>query len=190
MAKKKKPGAESEGMAESALRELGLGNLIDFALKLPTFQERFREVNKEIEERISKGATWAPGTRLGIRPHVESSYSVRYIREGEGGEWKPTTRKAVRKPVRKIVAEEPRRAELPVDVLDEGDYLRVVAELPGVEEQDIRAEARGTVLTISAERGDKKYSKRVELPAPVEGEIGSTYKHGVLELKLRKSESK
>jgi HSP20 family protein len=62
-----------------------------------------------------------------------------------------------------------------------------VAELPGVEEHDIEAEGTGTVLTISAERGDRKYSKRVELPAPVTGELKTTYKHGVFEVKLKKA---
>ena len=172
---KKKPGEESGGMAESALRDFGFGNLVDFALKSPAFQQRFREINEQIEENIRRGAHRDP------HPHVERGYSVRHIIEGE--KQRPT----LREPIKKIVPREPKRTEPPVDVFDEGDHLRVVAELPGVEEQDIRAGAKGTVLTISAERGDKKYSERVELPAAVTGEIGSTYKHGVLELKLRKS---
>lgn len=111
MAEKKKPEEESEGMAESALRELGLGGLVDFALKSPVFKERVREVNEEIGERLSKGATEGrvrPSTCLGIRPHVESGYSVRYIREEKGREWRPTVRKLVRKPVQEIVAERPK----------------------------------------------------------------------------------
>lgn len=173
MAKKKKP---EEGTAGSALRELGFGNLVDFALKSPEFQQRFREVNEQVEENIRSGA------HRSLRPHVESSYSVRHIIEGE----KP--RPARKEPIKKIAPREPKRTEPYVDVFDEGDHLRVVAELPGVEEHDIKADAKGTVLTISAERGDRKYSERVELPAPVTGEISSTYKHGVLELKLKKKE--
>ena len=185
MVEKKEPEEKSEGMAEGVLRELGLGNLIDLALKSPAFQQRFKEVNKEIEERISEAR---PSTRLGIRPHVESGYSVRYIREETSGGWKPA-RKPVRKPVKKIMAEEPERAEPPVDVFDEGDHLRVVAEPPGIEEHDIKTEAKGTMLTILAERGDRKYSERIELPTPITGEISLTYKHGVLELKLKKKVS-
>jgi HSP20 family protein len=174
MAEKKKPEAESEGMAEGALRELGLDNLVDLALKSPAFQQRFKEVNGQIEENIRRGG------HRGLSPHVERGYSVRHIIEGE----KP--RPTQKEPIKKITPREPTRTEPHVDVLDEGDYLRVVAELPGVEEYDIKAEARGTVLTISAERGDRKYSERVELPAPVTGELTTTYKHGVLEVRLRR----
>ena len=188
---KKKPKEESEGIAESALRELGLGNLVDFALKLPGFQQRFSEVNEEIGERLSKGTPGPvrPRKHLGIRPHVESSYSVRYIREETGEEWRPTVRKPIQKPVRKpvqrIVAE-PEGIEPLVDIFDEKDHLRVVAELPGVEEHDIKTEIKGSALRISAESKDRKYDKRVELPAAVMGELATSFKHGVLEIKLKK----
>jgi HSP20 family molecular chaperone IbpA len=174
MAEKKKPEEKSEGMAEGMLRELGLGNLVDLALKSPAFQQRFKEVNEQIEKNVRGG------THRGLRPHVESSYSVRHIIEGE--KLRPTRKE----PIKKIAPREPKRTEPPVDVFDEGDYLRVVAELPGVEEHDIKAEAKGTALTISAERGNRKYSERVELPAPVTGELTTRYKHGVLELRLEK----
>jgi len=174
MAEKKKP-EESEGMAEGALRELGFGNLIDFALKSPTFQQRFREVNEQIGENIRTGA------HRSLRPHVKSSYSVRRIIEGE----KP--RPTRREQIKKIVPRELKRTEPHVDIFDEGDHLRVVTEFPGVEEHDIKAEVRGTVLTISAERGDRNYSERVELPAPVSGELTTSYKHGVFEVKLKKA---
>lgn len=174
MAEKKKPEAGSEGMAECALRELGLDNLVDLALKSPAFQQRFKEVNGQIEENIRRGG------HRSLRPHVESSYSVRRIIEGD----KP--RPTQKEPIKKITPREPKRTEPPVDVLDEGDHLRVVAELPGIQEHDIKAEAKGTALTISAERGDRGYSERVELPAPVTGELTMSYKHGVLELKLKK----
>ena len=178
MAEKKKPELESEGIAEGALRELGLGNLVNLALKSPAFQERFKKVNEQIERNIRSG------THRGLHPHVESGRSVRHIIEG--GEPRPTRKE----PIKKIVPREPKQAEPPVDVFDEGDHLRVVAELPGVEEHDIKAEAKGTELTISAERGHKRYSKRVELPIPVTDELTMSYKHGVLELKLKKMETR
>ncbi len=40
---------------------------------------------------------------------------------------------------------------------------------------------------ISSERGDRKYSKRIEFPTPVTGELTATYKHGVLEVRLKKA---
>jgi HSP20 family protein len=40
-----------------------------------------------------------------------------------------------------------------VDVLDDGDRIRVLVELPGMEPEDVRVTLRGKVLTI---RGSKK----------------------------------
>lgn len=190
MARKKKPEEESEGIAEGALRDLGFGGLIDFALKSPVFEERFREINKEIEEKLSEeaeGGRARPSTRLSIRPRVESSYSVRYIREEKGREWKPATRKLSRKLVQKIVAEEPEEIEPPVDVFEEKNRLKVVAELPRVHEEDIKVEVKEDKLTISTDAPDRKYHREVLLPIVVEAEPTKlTYRNGVLEIDLKK----
>ncbi len=74
-----------------------------------------------------------------------------------------------------------------VDVFDEKDMVRVIAELPGVEESDIKTEREGNILKIRAERGDRKYEKDIELPAAVKGELKSRYKNGVLEIELEKA---
>jgi len=175
MAEKKRSEEKSEGMAEGVLRDLGLSNLVDLVLKSPAFQQRFREVKEQIEENIRGGA------HRSLRPHVESGYSVKHIIEGE------TPRSTRRGPIKKIAPRKPERTEPPVGVFNEGEHLRVVAKLPSVKEHDIKAEAKGTMLTISAERGDRKYSKRVELPTSVTGELTATYKHGVLEVRLKKA---
>jgi HSP20 family protein len=74
-----------------------------------------------------------------------------------------------------------------VDVFDEKEVVRVIAELPGVEEGDIKTELEGNILKLSAERGDRKYEKDIELPAAVKGEMKSRYKNGILEIELEKS---
>jgi HSP20 family protein len=74
-----------------------------------------------------------------------------------------------------------------VDVFDEGEKLVVIAELPGVEERDIHLEAKDDILILSAEARDRKYSKEVLLPSSVDADsMESTYKNGILEIKLRK----
>ena len=78
-----------------------------------------------------------------------------------------------------------------VDVFDEKDHILVVAELPGVDEGDIKKEIKGDILNLTAEKGDKKYKKEVLLPSTVEAEpISSTYKNGILEIKLKKQQGK
>ena len=51
-----------------------------------------------------------------------------------------------------------------VDVFEEEDHLLVLAELPGIGKDDIKVDLKDDVLTITAERGDKKYRKEVLLP--------------------------
>ncbi|MDI6815079.1 MAG: gas vesicle protein GvpH [Dehalococcoidales bacterium] len=74
-----------------------------------------------------------------------------------------------------------------VDVFDEEERLVVIAELPGVEESDIHLEVRDDILDLTAEARDRKYSKEVLLPSAVDiRSMETSYKNGILEIKLRK----
>jgi len=74
-----------------------------------------------------------------------------------------------------------------VDVFDEGEYLSVIAELPGVEESDIHLDVEGDILSLKAEGKDRKYSKEVLLPSEIEADsIKTQYKSGIMEIKLTK----
>lgn len=74
-----------------------------------------------------------------------------------------------------------------VDVLDEVEQIVVIVEVPGVEERDIHTDVRGSVLTISAATGRRKYSKEVALPAAVDpASVAISYLNGVLEVRLAK----
>ena len=78
------------------------------------------------------------------------------------------------------------RREPLVDVLDEVDRIRVVAEIPGVEKEQIQLEIVDNVLQITVE-GKRKYYKEVELSTRVDAEsVRATYKNGVLEVTLNK----
>jgi HSP20 family protein len=89
-----------------------------------------------------------------------------------------------------------------VDVLDDGEAIRILAELPGVEPGDVKVSIRGKVLMI---RGTKKgrirtregmrffcmeryfggFVKSVPLPRPVNSHHAKTrMKHGLLEVVL------
>jgi len=74
-----------------------------------------------------------------------------------------------------------------VDVIAEGDQVRVVAELPGVEKTDINLQCSENELTISVDTPQRKYHKTLDLPASVDPESPkATYKNGVLEILLKK----
>lgn len=84
-----------------------------------------------------------------------------------------------------VIVEEKR--EPLVDVFDEEDKVRVIAELPGVEEKDIKTKLKGNRLTISAGTPDRSYHKELSIPVPVKASsLRSKYKNGVLELTIDK----
>jgi HSP20 family protein len=74
-----------------------------------------------------------------------------------------------------------------LDVFDEDQYVLVVAEMPGVGEEDVDLALRDDILTIAAERGGKKYRKEVLLPASfATRQMAFTCRNGILEVKLNK----
>ena len=74
-----------------------------------------------------------------------------------------------------------------VDVFEEEDYLRVMAELPGVEENEISLNVEDNTLTISTDTSAKTYFKEVKLPTPVKKKaVEYSYRNGILEVKLMK----
>ncbi len=75
-----------------------------------------------------------------------------------------------------------------VDVFDEGGYVLVVAELPGVADAGIQVEVKDDILTLHAEGRDRKYFKEVLLPAVVDpASLRQSYQNGVLEVRLDKT---
>ncbi len=73
-----------------------------------------------------------------------------------------------------------------VDVLvdDKEKVLKVVAEMPGVEKNDIKIEVVGRTIVLDAERGEKKYSTKVPIKHKVdENSIKATYANGILEIR-------
>lgn len=76
-----------------------------------------------------------------------------------------------------------------LDVLDEGDRLVVVAELPGVDERDIQVTVQGDILELAAATSNRKYHREVLLPSAVDPtSLERSYRNGVLELRLAKAE--
>jgi len=71
-----------------------------------------------------------------------------------------------------------------VDVFEEKDYVLVIAEMPGVGAEDLRLEAKDDILTLSAEKKDKKYRKEILLPGTFQREkMTVTCNNGVVEIK-------
>lgn len=78
-----------------------------------------------------------------------------------------------------------------VDVITSDKDVKVIAELPGVEKEDIKLHGTEDTLTISVEMPQRKYYKELELPALVDPKSAKTsYKNGVLEVTLKKIREK
>ena len=74
------------------------------------------------------------------------------------------------------------RREPLVDVIEDAESVKILAELPGVDKQDIKLTATPKGLTISVDNPLRKYYKELEFPAEVdESTAKSSYKNGVLE---------
>ena len=143
----------------------GIGNLIDLASKL---SEEGVEKKGEIRG-LPKGAKGVYGfsvRTLAGKPVIETFGNIRETAKGPVVE-------EVREPI--------------VDVFDEGNRILVIAELPGVSEEEIKVEVAGDILNLTASDRDRKYAKEILLPNKVKKEgMKSVYKNGILEITLPK----
>jgi HSP20 family protein len=80
-------------------------------------------------------------------------------------------------------ASDPSGADVHLDVYEEDDSLRVVADIPGVDKRDIDLRCDGEVLTLDAGGDAREYHERVRLPARVdEHSAAASYNNGILEV--------
>lgn len=179
MAKKKEEKKkEEEGVAESVLKSVGkmipgLSGLLESVTKSKVIKERLKEVDREVEAKL-KGQPLKK-----VQPVVEVGYRIGAIKgEMIKGKFKTPEEKPS---IKKIKPEEAKKEEL-VDIFEEKNKLRIVTELAGVKNKDIKVSAKGKKLTIKA----GKHKKEVKLPYNVKAKIKKSYKNNILEIKLEK----
>jgi len=171
--KKEDEGSEINfGIGKLSLGGLfkGVEKLIDLAAKL---EEAGEEIKKEGEidlTHLKKGTKGVYGfsvkTAVGGKPVVESFGNIKKTTKGP-------------------VVEEDR--EPITDVFDEEEEIRVYAEMPGVNGENIKVDLKGDILEISARNRDRKYRKEILLSAKVIPEtLTSKYKNGILEIRIKK----
>ena len=89
-----------------------------------------------------------------------------------------------------IVGQRERKEEKKVllDIFDEGEYLNVIMELPGVKAEDILSKLEAQKIIISTSSINKKYHQEIDLPAEVDTkDFSKTFNNNVLEIKLKKN---
>jgi len=171
--KEKGHGKEEEGIAGEILKGIGkmipgLGGLFKGLEKSPAFKERLKKIDEEVERKLKE----AP-----LKKTEEGKFKV----EGKF-EARPL---APDKPSRKEVSP-PMPQERPADIFYEKDYIKVIAEIPGVEEEDIKINLEKEGLTISVDVPDHKYHQEVKLPCEPKGKLEKSYKNGILEVSIDK----
>jgi len=147
----------------------GIGNLIDLASKLGEEAEEIKKVGeiKGLPGQAKGVYGFSIRTMVGGKPIVETFGNI-----------KDTPRGPVVEEVREPI----------VDIFDERDHILVLAELPGVQQEDIKVEVEGDILKLTATGKTRKYAKEVLLPARVKGDtIKTTYNNGILEVTLPKA---
>lgn len=173
MAKEKKP----EEPVGKVRVEFGLGGIFKSIENILSVASKLAEAS---EGTLKTGEFTIPG--LGDKAKGIFGFSIKTLGEDQV---KVEPFGNIRETQTGPVVEEVR--EPIVDVFDEKDHIRVLAEMPGVEEADIKHEVKGDILILSAENG-RKYHKEVLLPASVkEEEAKVSYKNGILELRLTKA---
>ena len=78
-----------------------------------------------------------------------------------------------------------------VDVIEEEGEIKVLAELPGVDKEDISLFLAEGTLTINVDTPERRYHKELDLPVEVEeSSARSTFSNGVLETTLTKRQAR
>jgi len=143
----------------------GLGGIIkSLEESSPEFRQRIAETDAEIKHRIDVG--WSS------KPVIDYHISTRPISRRPG-------KTAPRAESVKMPESAPHRQPI-VDVMEGKDGITIIAEMPGVSEEDLKLNLEGDSLEITA----GQFSKKIALPRPAKSIIEKSFKNGILQLKL------
>jgi HSP20 family protein len=177
MVKKKGKKEEEDLDIDFGIGKLSLGGLFKGIEKLVDLAADLKDAGGEIKKEgeidlshLKEGMKGIFGfsvkTAMGGKPIVEPFGNIKKTPKG------PTVEEE-REPM--------------TDLFDEKEEVRIYAEMPGVNEEDIKTDLRGDILDISARSGERKYHKEILLPVQVKKEaLSYTYKNGVLEVRIKK----
>jgi len=80
-------------------------------------------------------------------------------------------------------------ADAHVDVHETEELIRVVADLPGVERDDLSLRCDGEMLTLDVENEQRHLQERISLPATVdEHSADASFNNGILEVTFERTD--
>ncbi|MEI7556794.1 hypothetical protein [Candidatus Chlorohelix sp.] len=169
----------------------GLNNLVGYLDELADQAERMgaRFTDPDAGEESSAPRRRSSSDRIS---HFEASGRARssnfkpnvYNRSNASAPRNAPTRPAASDPVPDSTTREPL-----VDIFEEeGSIIVLVAEMPGANEQTIKVEIVGDIVSLRAAGQNCRYEKECLLPAPVQSEPENRrYRNGVLEMRLKRA---
>ena len=171
---KKKENGKEEGIAGGILKGIGemipgLGRLFKGLEKSPAFKERLKKIDEEVERKLRE--TPLKKTEEG-KFKIKGKFEARHLAPD-----KPSMRKEVSPPTRR---------EQPPDIFDEENHIKIIAEIPGVDGDDINLNLQGDNLMISVDTLNRKYHQQLKLPCEPKGKPEKFYRSGILEVKIKK----
>ena len=161
---------------EAAFELFGLGGLFKGIEKLVDLAGKLEEnggMSKEGEinfDHIKKGMKGVYGftinTAVGGSPKVETFGNIKKTPEGPKVDEE-------REPI--------------TDVFDEKDEIVILAEMPGIEDSDIKIDLKEDILEISAIGKNRTYRKELLLPVKVIMQnMSHKFTNGILEIRIKK----
>ena len=161
---------------EASFEIFGLGGLFKGIEKLVDLAGKLEEkggISKEGEinfDHLKKGMKGVYGftinTATGGSPKVETFGNIKKTPEGPKVDEE-------REPI--------------TDVFDEKDEVVIIAEMPGIEESDIKTDLKEDILEISAKGKNRTYHKEILLPVKVVLQnMSHKFTNGILEIRIKK----
>ncbi|MFA5819231.1 MAG: Hsp20/alpha crystallin family protein [Bacteroidales bacterium] len=161
---------------EGSFELFGLGGLFKGIEKLVDLAGKLEEkggISKEGEinfDHIKKGMKGVYGftinTAGGGKPKVETFGNIKKTPEGPKVDEE-------REPI--------------TDIFDEKNEIVIIAEMPGIEENDLEIDLKEDILEISAVSKSRTYRKELLLPAKViKSNLRHKFTNGILEIRIKK----
>jgi HSP20 family protein len=74
-----------------------------------------------------------------------------------------------------------------IDIIEEDDKVKIIAELPGVNKENIKLHATSSGMAITVDEAQRKFFKELRFPSEVDvTSAHSTYLNGILEILFNK----
>ncbi|UCE43798.1 MAG: Hsp20/alpha crystallin family protein [Candidatus Bathyarchaeota archaeon] len=172
------------------------GDLDQIIREMEEMMEReFKEFQNRVPKDLVRERGLSDGTRTREWGPIVYGYSMTFNPEGkpkirEFGNVKPTLKPEAFGISRPSLSVKEEREPL-IDVIPADKEIQIIAELPGVEKEDIKLHGTEDTLTISVDTPKRRYFKEVQMLERIDPKkANSAYKNGVLEITIPKIKEK